>query len=188
MTSFFVACMVLGGVVLVGQIALSLFGVTGEAPDLVDDVDGASGALNLLSVRALSAGTVVFGAAGLLLAGALPAWLQWLAAPLALLPAFAAAFATAYLTRQMYRAETRGNLRLDGAVGQIGTVYLRIPAANGGTGIVQFSLQGRTIELPARTSEADELATGSSVFVISVDAETETAEVISSTSIEGLEP
>jgi hypothetical protein len=187
MHSVFVICMALGGVVLVGQIALSLFGMGDSAPDLVDDVDGASGALNLLSVRALSAGTVVFGAAGLLLAGALPGWLQWLAVPLALLPAFVAAYTTAYLTRLMHRAESRGNLLLDGAVGQMGTVYLRIPAANGGTGIVQFSLQGRTIELPARTTEADELATGSSVLVISVDAETETAEVISSTSIEGLE-
>jgi hypothetical protein len=187
MHTVFVFCMGLGAVVLVGQIFLTLFGLAGEAPELVADVDGASGALNLLSVRALAAGTTVFGATGLVAMGALPGWMQWLAAPMAIVPAFGAAYVTAYLTRLMYRAETRGNLQLDGAVGQLGTVYLRIPAAQGGTGIVQFTLQGRTIELPAQTREADELATGSAVLVISVDPETETAEVISSTSIEGLE-
>lgn len=187
MSTVFVFLMGLGGLVLVGQIVLTLVGVVDEAPDLVDDVSGAAGALNLLSVRALSAGAVIFGATGLMLLPMLPSWMNWLAVPLAILPAFCAAWATAYLTRLMHRAESRGNLRLEGAVGQTGTVYLRIPAAGGGTGIVQFTLQGRTIELPARTREADELATGSSVLVISVDAESETAEVISSTSIEGLE-
>jgi hypothetical protein len=183
----FVFCMGLGGLILVGQIILTLFGLADEAPELVDDV-GAAGALNLLSVRTLSAGAVMFGAAGLMLHGTLPGWLNWLAAPVALVPAAGAAYVTAYLTRLMFRAESRGNLQLEGAVGQLGTVYLKVPAASGGTGIVQFTLQGRTIELPARTREADDLATGSSVLVISVDAETETAEVISSTSIEGLEP
>jgi hypothetical protein len=188
MDTVFVFCMGLGGIILVGQILLTMFGLGDDAPDLADDIDGASEAINLLSVRSLAAGTVVFGAAGLALAGWLPGGLRWLSVPGAMLPAFGAAFVTAYLTRVMHRTETRGNLRLDGAVGQLGTVYLRIPAGNAGTGIVQFSLQGRTIELPAWTGEANELATGSSVLVISVDTESETAEVISSTSIEGLEP
>jgi hypothetical protein len=183
MTTVFVFSMAIGGIVLVGQILLSFIGLADGSPDLVDDMDGASGALNLLSVRALSAGAVIFGAAGLMLLPALPGLLAWMAAPLAVVPAFGATAATAYLTRLMYRAQSQGNLQLDGAVGQLGTVYLRIPAANGGTGIVQFTLQGRTIELPASTREGDELATGSSVLVISVDAETGTAEVISSTSI-----
>jgi hypothetical protein len=185
MTTVFVLCMALGGGVLVIQIVLGFLGMADAAPELVDDVDGASGALNLLSVRALAAGTVMFGAAGLALAAPLPIWL---ATPLAFVPAFAATFTTAYLTRLMFRAESRGNLRLDEAAGALGTVYLRVPAANGGTGIVQFTLQGRTVELPARTREASDLATGSAVLVISVDTESETAEVISSTSIEGLEP
>jgi hypothetical protein len=187
MQTVLVLCMGLGGVVLVGQILLTLTGFADGAPELADDVGGSSGALDLLSVRALSAGAVVFGATGLVLLPALPGWLGWMAAPLALVPALGATWATAYLTGLMHRAETRGNLRLEGAVGRLGTVYLRIPAAGAGTGIVQFTLQGRTLELSARTMEADELATGSSVLVISVDAETETAEVISSTGIEGLE-
>jgi hypothetical protein len=181
MDTVFVFCMAVGGLVLVGQIVLGLFGMGG---DVVDDVAAADGALNLLSVRALAAGAVVFGATGITLSAMLPAWL---AAPIAVIPGLAAAAGTAYLTRLMFRAETRGNLRLDSAVGQIGTVYLTVPGGNAGTGIVQFALQGRTVELSAYTREDDTLATGSAVLVISVDTENETAEVISTTNIEGLE-
>jgi hypothetical protein len=181
MDTVFVFCMAVGGLVLVGQIVLGLVGMGG---DVVDDVASAGGALNLLSVRALAAGAVVFGATGATLSAMLPAWL---AAPIAVIPGLAAAAGTAYLTRLMFRAETRGNLRLDSAVGQIGTVYLTVPGSNAGTGIVQFALQGRTVELSAYTREDDTLATGSAVLVISVDTENETAEVISTTNIEGLE-
>jgi hypothetical protein len=184
LATVFTMCVVVGGLVLVAQIALSLFGIAGDAPELVDDVDGAGGALNLLSVRALSAGAVFFGAAGHVLAGPLPVPVAGL---LALVPATAGAAGTAYLTRLMFRAESRGNLQLENAAGQVGTIYLPVPGNRGGTGLVQFALQGRTIELRAVTREPDTLATGSAVLVISVDPETETAEVISTTSIEGLE-
>jgi hypothetical protein len=183
MQAIFTWSMIAGGVVLVAQIALSLFGLVGDMPETVDDMDDASGALNLVSVRALSAGAVFFGAAGTALSTALPAWI---AAAVALLPAFAGAAGTAWLTRLMFRAETKGNLQFDAAAGQLGTVYLPVPGAGAGTGLVQFALQGRTIELRAVTREEQTLTTGSAVLVISVDPETETAEVISTTSIEGL--
>jgi hypothetical protein len=184
MYTVFVFCMGIGGLVLLAQIVLSLAGLAGDVPDVVDDVAGASGGLNLLSVRTLAAGTVMFGAAGLVLSGTLPVWV---ATPLAMLPGFAAAWLTAYLTRLMFRAESSGSLRLDDAAGQLGTVYLPVPAAHSGTGLVQFTLQGRTVELRAYTRGPDALATGSAVLVVSVDTETETAEVISTTQIEGLE-
>jgi hypothetical protein len=183
MDTVFIFCMGIGGLVLVSQIVLSLFGLVGDMPDTVDDVDGASGALNLVSVRALAAGAVFFGAAGITLSAMMP---SLLALPLALLPGAAGAAGTAYLTRLMFRAETRGNLQLEEAAGQLGTIYLPVPGANAGTGLVQFALQGRTVELRAFTREADTLNTGSAVLVISVDPETETAEVISTTNIEGL--
>jgi hypothetical protein len=184
MTTVFIFCMAVGGVVLLGQIGLSLFGLAGDVPDVVDDVDGAGDALNLLSVRALAAGAVLFGATGLALSGPLH---PWIAAPLALVPGIAGAAGTAYLTRLMFRAESRGNLLLDGAVGQLGTVYLPVPGASAGTGIVQFALQGRTVELSAWTREDETLSTGAPVLVISVDTETGTAEVISTTNLEGFE-
>jgi hypothetical protein len=183
MDTVFAFSMVIGGLVLAAQIVLSLFGLVGDAPEMVDDVDGASGALNLVSVRALAAAAVFFGAAGTMLSARMP---TWAAAVLALVPAFAAAAGTAYLTRAMFRAETSGNLRLENAAGQIGTIYLQVPGGNAGTGLVQFALQGRTVELRAYTRDPETLSTGSAVLVVSVDPETETAEVISTTSIEGL--
>jgi hypothetical protein len=183
MDTVFVYSMGIGGIVLLAQILLSAFGLVGDMPDTVDDVDGAGGALNLLSVRALSAAAVFFGAAGIALTRVVPAWA---AALLALFPAAAAAAGTAWLTRAMFRTETRGNLRLEDAAGQLGTVYLQVPGGHAGTGLVQFALQGRTVELRAYTREPETLSTGSAVLVVSVDPETETAEVISTTSIEEL--
>jgi hypothetical protein len=183
MDTIFLWCMGLGALVLVAQIALSFFGLLGDVPDVVDDMDSPAGGLELLSVRALSAAAVFFGASGLVLGRVLPVWL---AAPLALLPAVAAAAGTAYLTRLMFRAESSGNLRLEDAGGQFGTVYLPVPGASAGTGLVQFTFQGRTVELRAFTREPVALATGSAVLVVSVDPETETAEVISTNSIEDL--
>jgi hypothetical protein len=183
MSTVFLFVMGVGGLVLVVQILLSFFGIVDDMPDVVHDVGAAEAGLNLLSVRALSAGAIFFGASGLVLARALP---DWLAAVLAVPPAVAAAALTAWLTRLMFRMESRGNLRLDDAGGQLGTVYLPVPGSHSGTGIVQFTLQGRTVELRAYTRQPDALATGSPVLVVSVDPETETAEVIPTTNIEGL--
>ncbi|CAN5870630.1 hypothetical protein BH23GEM9_BH23GEM9_28570 [soil metagenome] len=183
MQSVFLFLMVVGGLVLVVQIVLSVFGLVDEIPEIADDVDGAEGGLNLVSVRALAAAAVFFGAAGLAMSRFTP---DWLAAVLAVPPAVAAAALTAWLTRLMFRMESRGNLRLDDAGGQLGTVYLPVPGNSNGTGLVQFTLQGRTVELRAFTRQTDTLATGSAILVISVDPETETAEVISTSNIEGL--
>jgi hypothetical protein len=148
MATVFVFCMAVGGLVLVGQILLSFIGFGGDMPE---DGGAGSGALNLLSVRAVSAAAVVFGATGLTLTPVLPGWLAGLAA---LVPAVAAALGTAWLTRQMYRAESSGNLRLDDAVGQIGRVYLSVPGNNTGHRLVQFALQGRTVELVRTRAKA----------------------------------
>jgi hypothetical protein len=183
MSTVFLFLMGVGGLVLVVQIVLSFFGIVDEMPDAMDGVGAAEGGLNLLSVRAISAAAVFFGAAGLVLARSLP---DWLAAVLAVPPAVAAAALTAWLTRLMFRMESSGSLQLDQAGGQLGTVYLPVPGSHTGTGIVQFTLQGRTVELRAYTRQPDALATGAPVLVVSVDPETETAEVIPTNNIEGL--
>jgi hypothetical protein len=183
MQTVFLFLMGVGGLVLVVQIVLSMLGLAGDMPEIGDDVDSADDALNLLSVRSLAAGAVFFGAAGMALSRMMP---DWIAAVLATPPAVAAAAFTAWLSRLMLRTESSGSLRLEEASGQLGTVYLPVPGARSGTGLVQFTLQGRTVELRAYTRQTDALATGSAVLVISVDPETETAEVVSTTNIEGL--
>lgn len=194
MNTVFLVCLGLGGLVLLVQVALGFVGLDADAPDFdVPDVDapdvdaggsGASAGLDLLSVRSIAAMLAIFGAVGLWLDGFL---YGPLAAVLAVPPAVAAGAATAWLTRLMLRAESSGSLRLQGAVGSTATVYIPVPPGGTGTGVVQFPLQGRTIELRARTTDDAALPSGSKVLVISVDADSETVEVVPTTSIEGLE-
>ena len=66
-----------------------------------------------------------------------------------------------------YRLTESGNVQIDSAVGQVGTVYLSIPAKRSGTGIVQLVMQGVTQELNAMTDE-DKIPTSTSVQVSEV--------------------
>jgi hypothetical protein len=193
MQPFFLLCLAIGGAVLALQIVAGFFGLgdhdfhigghdLGVAHHGLGGSDVAEG-LQLLSVRSIAAALAVYGASGLALAGWMPAWL---AAVAATVPGFLAALGTAYLMRFLVRMESSGSLRLEDAVGATGQVYLTVPAAQQGTGLVQFPLQGRSVELRAITREGEALKTGSSVLVISVDPETETVEVVSTSNIEGL--
>ena len=193
MQTVFLLCIGLGGLVLLSQVVLGLFGLDTDVPELdLPDVDAPAGdlggseavaGLDLLSVRSVSAAVAVYGAAGLWLDGFL---VLPLAAVLAVGPALLAAVGVAWLTWLMLRAESSGSLRLDGAVGATGTVYLAVPAGGDGTGLVQFPLQGRTVELKARTRGAEALPPGAEILVVSVDPESETVDVVSTTTIEGL--
>jgi len=143
-----------------------------------DDDGGTSQGLNLLSVRAVSGGVAVFGAAGLIFEAFLPGWL---AVPLAVPPALAAAYGIAWVTAKMVQAQSDASLRLPGAVGREARVYLTVPASSATTsdyGLVHVTLQGRSVELRAVTSEPDALETGSSVIVLAVQDDGETLEVV----------
>jgi membrane protein implicated in regulation of membrane protease activity len=183
MDTLFLLCIGVGLVALVLQIALAFLGLDHDASHVHVGGDGLEGGLDLLSVRSLAAASAVFGTVGLWLSGPLPAWV---AALLALPAAGLAAAATARLTGFMVGMQSDGSLRLEGAVGATGEVYLTVPAVGEGTGLVQFPLQGRSVEMRALTREGEALPTGSTVMVISVDTETETVEVVSISSIQGL--
>src|SRR5687768_2125653 len=118
MTVLFLACAALGACVLIVQIIMGAFGL-----DHLPDVDTEIGeGLELLSVRAISAGVAFFGVAGL---GALRVGLGGAPAMvLALAAGLVALGATAYLTRQMLAFETDGTQRIEGAIGSPATVYL----------------------------------------------------------------
>ena len=189
MQSVFLWCIGIGTVVLLAQVILSLVGFGDGLPDLdLPDPDpGASplsAGLELLSVRSIAAAVAVFGASGMLLDSYMPAAF---AAVGAALPAVAAAAGSAWLTRLMLKADSSGTLQLEGAVGTVGTVYLTVPAERAGTGIVQFPLQGRTVEMRAYTSDRRPLENGTAVLVISVDTESEQVEVVSTSNLEGTE-
>jgi hypothetical protein len=187
MHTMFTIALLTGGIILAIQVVLSLIGIDKSFADADLDASGGespvlSGA-ELLSVRSMAAAAAVFGATGLALERFIPAFI---AAMPALIAGFGAAVLNAYLTRLMLRVQSDGSLRLADAIGATGTVYLPVPGSNAGAGIVQFALQGRTVELRAVTRESAALPTGTPVLVVSVDPAGETVEVVSTSSIEAL--
>ncbi|HEU4563212.1 MAG TPA: hypothetical protein VFS05_01140 [Gemmatimonadaceae bacterium] len=168
MFSFFVACAVLGGAVLVLQLLASLIGLEHGAHELPHDAahdHPAEQGLSLLSVRALAAGVAFFGLAGMAVLGLGRGIILALAAAVA--GGGAAMVVVALLMRSMLRMESDGTVRIADAVGATGTVYLTIPPARGGLGKVHLPLQGRTVELQALTPDT-ELPTGASILVIDI--------------------
>lgn len=164
MTIFFLTCAALGGGILVLQLLLGAFGfIDGIDPEHA--AHGAGEGLDLLSVRALSAGLGFFGIGGLL--GLATGFGLLAAIPLGLVLGFAAMLGTAMITRWMLSLETDGSVEIHGAVGTSGTVYLAIPGERSGTGKVTLTLQNRTVEYQAVTSQGP-LPTGATVLVIDV--------------------
>lgn len=172
MTAFFIVCAALGGGVLIVQLLLGLLGVIDAGADAHvgngHDHGGlhvASEGLDLLSVRALSAGVAFFGIGGLI---GLATPLGLLAAiPLALIGGLAAMVGTAVAMRWMLGFEDDGTVLIHGAVGATGTVYLAIPGDRQGSGKVTLTLQNRTVEYQAVTSAAP-LPTGAPIMVVDI--------------------
>lgn len=182
MHDVYLICLVLGAAVLIVQTILGLLGVGDVLPGAAD-ADVADG-FDLLSVRSLSAGATLLGAVGLWLsARGMPLLIS---APAALAAGAAAAAGTAFVTRQMMRLESDGTLRLENAVGQSGTVYLTVPARGEGHGLVQFTLQGRTVELRAVSDDSAVIPTGTAVVVVSL-REDDIVEVMPTPLIEGID-
>jgi hypothetical protein len=172
--SFFLACAVAGGALLILQFVASLTGLVGDgfgaSADLPDDSSHAAphGALHdlpheladhrshqsrlvrrlrLVSLRGLAAGLAFFGLAG---EAAHRAGLPWLlAAAAGALAGIAAERFVALALRAMVRAEHDGSVRLDNALGQDAQVYVPIPADGQTAGKVMMTLQGRTVEIVA---------------------------------------
>lgn len=185
MTTLFLTCAALGALVLILQTVLSLVGLDhgaehGSGGAHVGDA-GLGEGLELLSVRSLAAGVAFFGLGGLwALSRGLPGPV---AAVAGLVPGAVALVGTAALMRQVLRVQTDGSLQLSRAVGGSATVYLPIPAAQGGPGKVHLVLQGRTVELQAVTPAEFAIPTGTPVVVVSV-VDSDTVEVVPTSIVE----
>jgi hypothetical protein len=176
MNTFFLALAVIGGSLLLLQFLGSLFGLGGHH-DAVEvshgHLEDVGDALNLTSVRALSAGAAFFGLTGSALLGKLP---LWIVIPIAGVVGLGAMIGVAMAMRSLMRLEHDGTPQLEGAVGTEARVYLRIPGNRAGAGKVTVLVQGRMLELRAVTPE-DELPTGAAVTVVDVIAP-DTVEVV----------
>jgi membrane protein implicated in regulation of membrane protease activity len=183
MGSFFLVCAVFGGGVLLLQLALGLFGLDGDHDIGQTGLDhaepvythagnagaadggGAGAGLNLLSVRALTAGLAFFGLSGL--AALRAGWPSLLALLAAVVPAVLAMVVVAYVMRSLLRLQSDGSLRMSNAVGSGATVYIPIPGAEAGPGKITLVLQNRTVECDAVT-RGDALPTGTTVTVVDI--------------------
>jgi hypothetical protein len=154
--------------ILVVQMGLMLIGV-GHVGDDAGDVGGAhghghEGGMNLLSTRTAVAFGVGFGWAG---AAALEGGLGL---PLALVLALAAGIALMFvvfgLIRSMLRLRADGTLDYRNAVGQVGTVYMAVPAGGKGAGQIEVIIQGRLVIAQAYTRAGEALATRTKVKVV----------------------
>lgn len=137
----------------------------------VDDVDthhpDSSWLFEVVSFRTLVAAIAFFGMTGAAARSA------GVGATQSLLIGFAggavAMYGTYYLLRTIVRLGSSGNEDIGNAIGQHATVYIPIPAARGGAGKVQFSMQNRVVEFPAVTEDSEPLNTGEAVEVVAVN-------------------
>ena len=67
----------------------------------------------------------------------------------------------------MRSLQSEGTVQIHQAVGELATVYLRIPPRQEGVGKIQINLQNRTMEYQA-TTLGDAIPTGATVVVIKV--------------------
>lgn len=169
MLTFYMLTAAIGGTVLVCQFVMTLVGLGAESLEIdgIDlhhpgDAHHGHWLFGALSLRTLTAFTAFFGLGGL------AANAYDLSEPQALAAALAAGcgafFCVAWLMGQLTRFDTEGTVRLEDALNQTGTVYLRI--LPGGLGKVQVAIGPRVLELTARANVDRELRNGESVRVV----------------------
>ena len=140
--------------VMLFQLVLMLFGMDGDSDFDVDDIDD-HGTGGVLSVRTITAFFVGFGWTGV---AALEAGWQLLPT-IVVSTAVGGAFmgGVLFLMRTLYSMRYTGTLDYRNAIGKVGVVYLRIPAAMAGPGQIEVLVQGRLRVVQAFTPAARQL-------------------------------
>jgi len=167
MSTVFLYCAAIGGTLLVVQFVLLLFGA-GADTDMGDGHGHAVGHdqgtfLKLFSVQTITTFATFFGLIGLATEG-----LGW-ASPTVAISATLAGVTSLWLVTRLMRGlaglQSQGNVDLDNAIGQQGSVYLRVPAAGQGHGRVLVQVQSRSVECRA-ISKGQEIPTGAAIRVV----------------------
>jgi hypothetical protein len=181
MENLYFYSVVIGGTLMVGQFLLSLLGLHDDV-DLHDfhdlpesDIDGAAvdsdhggggWFVGIFSFRAIVSALTVFGLVGL---GASKQFSD--SSMTAFIIAIVAGFGVLYLTgwaiHAMYQIRSDGTVHMEEAVGENGTVYLKIPGQKSGVGKVSVVTQDRSMVYKAMTAD-DEISTGTPVFILGV--------------------
>ena len=122
----------------------------------------------MISFQGLVAAVTAFGLAGM--AALSMGWWTGLVLLAAAAAGMACSALTAGMLQWLMRQQDDGTVQTADCVGTTGTVYLSVPATNGGLGKVLIHVQGRTMEYPAITWVDRELAAGEEIIVVGVHA------------------
>ncbi|REJ66603.1 MAG: hypothetical protein DWQ31_14255 [Planctomycetota bacterium] len=186
LTSVFLFCAVIGGIVMISQFALTLMGMGDDGGafdgDLGGDVDVGGGDLDVdvdvetsshashlfevLSLQTLVTGITVFGLVGYIADTSEQTPLVSIA--LASVAGLAGIYGMFFLMRGLHRLQDDGTVRIAQAAGTRGNVLVPIPAKSGGTGKVSLVLQGRLEEITALSDYDERLPTGTHIEVVEV--------------------
>jgi hypothetical protein len=141
-----------------------------DGHDVHTSAHGSNWLFGVITFRTMVAAVAFFGLGGL--AGQYAAWEPGKTMLLAIAGGVGAMFLVHWVMRSLFYLSEDGTVRIQEAVGQIGSVYLRIPGERSGVGKVTVNVQGRSMEFEAVTAHAA-LPTGSRVVVTHVlDGET----------------
>ena len=171
--TLYTVCAAAGGTLVLVQVVLQTLGLFGEVDIDTDtddfDADGHGNVLfGMLSFKALCAFAAIFGLVGLIMLNQDTSFGARVG--VAVGSGVVGMFVVASLMRGLSKLQSSGTLDLNNAIGKTGSCYLRIPANGKGAGKVTIEVQGRAVELAART-EGEEIPTGTRVRVISVDSD-----------------
>ena len=170
----FLVCAAFGGLLFLVRFLAGALGVHGGDADI--DVGNADVvhtdpdvSFKLLSLQGLTAFFVMFGLVGFALSRG-----SGVHRGLALLGACAAGLGTTWVIGKLFavtaQLQSSGTVDNDRAIGEVGTVYLTIPAE--GPGKVQVNIAGRLREFEAVSASAEELRTGTPIRVLAVNGST----------------
>lgn len=154
-------------VLMVLQLVLMLFGMDGDELDDVGDGDGDHGGeLKILSIRTVTAFFAGFGWTGVAVLESGGTLFAALAAAAAVGAVFMVG--VILLMRALSAMRHSGTLDYANAVGEVGTVYLRIPAAMSNPGQIEVLVQGRLTVAQAFTRAETEIPNQARVRVTEV--------------------
>ena len=179
---FFLACAIIGGFFVVVKLVIqSIGGDAGIHTSVDTDIGIDSGHVDsdvgfqILSIHGLSAFFMMFGLVGLALYRQ-----SQVSGIISIFGAVAAGMASVWVVAKLFQGASRmqssGTLKTADAVGSTGTVYLTIP--KGKTGRVTINFRNHLREFDAFEKNGDEVATGTPVRVVQVNANVLIVEII----------
>ena len=171
MTTIYLGCAAVGGLLLVIQMVLSLLG--GDA-DADADFDAHPGEGPGIGFRTVVAFITFFGIAGMAARSAGVAPLPTLL--IAVVTGGAAFWLVGLIMLQLNRLRSSGTIDVQNAVGAEAKVYLTVPEKKSGEGRVTVPMQGRTHQFRAITAGAA-IPTGQLCKVVAVHG-SDTLEVV----------